>query len=73
MVSFTGSQVDSAVLQQVIGSLGSKIEFGADIDVNRFEEDSVSREENRVEDLESSSSGMERTEYSAAGDAISGY
>ena len=33
MVSLTGFQVESAIFQRVIGSLGSHIEFGADVNI----------------------------------------
>ena len=41
MVSSTGSQVESAIFQRVIGSLGCEIEFGADINVDGIDEDGV--------------------------------
>ena len=41
MVSSTGSQVESAIFQRVIGSLGCEIGFGVDINVDGIDEDGV--------------------------------
>ena len=67
MVSSTGSQVESAIFQRVIGSLGSEIEFGADIDVDGIEDD-VRAEDGTVGDgdVEGRMSGREHTEGRAA-------
>ena len=66
MVSSTGSQVESAIFQRVIGSLGGEIEFGADVYVVGIEEDGVSTGEGRVGYVENISSGREPTEEGAA-------
>ena len=65
MVSSTGSQVESAVFQHVIGSLGSEIEFGADVDVDGTEDD-VRAEDSRVGGVDGRLSGREHTEGRAA-------
>ena len=62
MVSSTGSQVESAIFQRVIGSLGSEIEFGADVDVDGIEEDGIVVEDGGVGDMENSSPGLENTD-----------
>ena len=67
MVSSTGSQVESAIFERVIGSLGSEIEFGADVDVDGMEEDSVIVMDGGVGDMENSLSGLEHPEEVAAG------
>ena len=59
MVSSVGSQVESAIFQRVIGSLGSEIEFGADVDVDDIENDV--RAEDGVRDVEGGMSGREYT------------
>ena len=41
MMSSTGSQVGSVRFQRVIGSLGSEIEFGEDVDVDDIEDGGV--------------------------------
>ena len=66
MVSSTGSQVESAIFQRVIGSLGSEIEFGADVDVGGIEEDRLSAGDNGMGDVENSLSGLEHTEEGTA-------
>ena len=38
MVSSTGSRIESAVFQRVIGSLGGEIDFGGDSGFDDFEE-----------------------------------
>ena len=69
MVSSTGSQVESAIFERVIGSLGSEIEFGADVDVDGIEEDGVVVEDGGVGDMENSLSGLEHPEEGATGAA----
>ena len=66
MVSSTGSQVESAIFQRVIGWLGSEFEFGADVNVDDIEEDGFRVGESGVGDIENSSSGREHTLESAA-------
>ena len=65
MVSSTGSQVESAIFQRVIGSLGREIEFGAVADVNGTE-DAVWAGEGGVEGVENSMSRLEHTEGGTA-------
>ena len=65
MMSSTGSQVESAVFQRVIGSLGSEIEFGVDVDVDGTEDDGRA-EDSRVGDVDGRLSGREHTEGRAA-------
>ena len=72
MVSSIGSQVESAVFQRVIGSLGSGIEFGADIDVDGIEEAGDGAGDGWVGDMENSLSGLEHTEESAVEEAVAG-
>ena len=67
MVSSTGSQVESAIFQRVIGSLGSEVEFGADVDVDGMEEDDASAGDSGVGDMENSLSGLDHPEEVAAG------
>ena len=69
MISSTGSQVESALFQGVIGSLGSEIEFGADFDVNGIE-DGGRAGDGGVDDVKNSLSGLEHTEESAAEEAV---
>ena len=69
MVSSTGSQVESAIFERVIGSLGSEIEFGADVDVNGMEEDDARAGDGGVGDMEHSLSGLEHPEEGATGAA----
>ena len=66
MVSSTdsGSQVESVIFQRVIGSLGGKIEFGADVDVDGIE-DGARAGDGRAEDVENSPSEREHTEEGA--------
>ena len=64
MVSSICSQVESAVFQRVIGSLGCDIEFGEDV-----EEDRVEGEGGGVGDVENRTPGTEPTEGRAAGEA----
>ena len=66
MVSSTGSQVESAIFQRVIGSLGSTLEFGANVDVDFIEEDLVRVGDGGVEDVVGNLSGQEHTEEGAA-------
>ena len=65
MVSSAGSQVESAIFQRVIGSLGSELEFGADADVDGIEEDGVIAGEGGVGDMENSFPGLEHPEEGA--------
>ena len=65
MVSSTGSQVESAIFERVIGSLGSEIEFGAVVDVDGFEEDGVIVGDGGVGDMENSLSRLEHPEEGA--------
>ena len=65
MVSSTGSQVESAIFERVIGSLGSNIEFGADIDVDGIEEEGVRAGDGGAGDVENRSSGRDHTEEGA--------
>ena len=65
MVSSTGSQVESAIFERVIGSLGSEIEFGADVDVDGMEEDDARAGDSGVGDMENSLSGLEHPEEGA--------
>ena len=65
MISSTSSQVESAIFQRVIGSLGGEIEFGADVDVDGIEEDGARVGDGRAEDVENSPSGREHTEEGA--------
>ena len=67
MVSSTGSQVESAIFERVIGSLGSEIEFGADVDVDGMEEDDDRAGDGGVGDMENSLSGLDHPEEVAAG------
>ena len=62
MVSSTGSQVESAIFERVIGSLGSEIEFGADVDVDGMEEDDSRAGDGGVGDMENSLSGLDHPE-----------
>ena len=66
MVSSTGSQVESAIFQRVIGSLGSEIEFGADVDVDGMEEDDGRAGDSGVGDVENSLSGLENNDEGTA-------
>ena len=66
MVSSTGSQVESAIFQRVIGSLGSEIEFGSAVDVGGIEDNCLSAEDNGMRDVENSLSGLEHTEGGTA-------
>ena len=61
------SQVESVMFQRVIGSLGSKIEFGADVDVDCMEEDDARAGDGGVGDMENSLSGLDHPEEVAAG------
>ena len=70
MVSSTGSQVETAIFQRVIGSLGSEIEFGAVVDVDGIEEDGVIAGDGGVGDMENSSPGLEHPEEGATGAII---
>ena len=65
MVSSTGSQVESAIFQRVIGSLGSEIEFGAHVDVDGIEEDGVIVGDGRAGDIENNPSGPVHPEAGA--------
>ena len=65
MVSSIGSQVESAIFQRVIGSLGCDTDFGGDIDVNEADEDCVRGEFDGVGDVENNLSGPEHTEEGA--------
>ena len=65
MVTSIGSQVESAIFQRVIGSLGREIEFGAVADVNGTE-DAVRAGDNGMGDVENSLSGIEHTEGGTA-------
>ena len=67
MVSSTGSQVESAIFQRVVGSLGSEIEFGADVDVGGIEEDLPSAGDNGMGDVENSVSGLGHAKEGSAG------
>ena len=67
MVSSTGSQVESAIFQRVIGSIGSEIEFGAVADVDGIEEDGVIVGGGGVGDMENSLSGLEHPGEGATG------
>ena len=67
MVSSTGSQVESAIFQRVIGSLGSNIEFGGDIDADGIEEDGASAGDGGVGDMENSLSGRKHSEEGVTG------
>ena len=69
MVSSTGSQVESAIFQRVIGSLDSEIQFGADADVDGIQDDGVLAEDGGVGDVENRTPGTEPTEGHAAGEA----
>ena len=62
MVTSTGSQVETAIFQRVIGSLGSEIEFGAEADVDG----SVRAEDRGMGDVYWGLSGREHTEEGAA-------
>ena len=66
MVSSTRSQVESAIFQRVIGSLGSDVDFGGDFDVNDIETNGVSAGDGGTGDLENNSSVREYTEEGAA-------
>ena len=68
MVSSIGSQVESVIFQRVIGSLGSKIEFREDVDVDDIEEEGVRAGDGGVADMENSLSVLEHTEEGAAGE-----
>ena len=67
VVSSTGSQVESAIFQRVIGSLGGEAEFGGDDDVNGIEQDSVRAENGRMVDIENRPLGIEHAEEDAVG------
>ena len=67
MVSSTGSQVESAIFERVIGSLGSEIEFGADVDVDGIEEDGVIVGDGGVGDIENNPSGLVHPEEGTIG------
>ena len=53
MVSSTGSRVESAIFQRVIGSLGGAIDFGGDVDACHDEADWAVAEGGNDEDIES--------------------
>ena len=65
MVTSTGSQVETAIFQRVIGSLGSEIEFGAVIDVDDIEEDGVIVGDGGAGDIENNPSGLVHPEEGA--------
>ena len=66
MVSSTGSQVESAIFQRVIGSLGSEIEFRSAVDVGGIEDNCLSAEDNGMRDVENSLSGLENNDEGTA-------
>ena len=61
MVSSTSSQVESAIFQRVIGSLGGGIEFGVDIDVDGIDEDGIRMGNGGVGNV-NNFTGLENTE-----------
>ena len=62
MVSSTGSQLDSAILQGIIGSLGNDIVFGKDVNVDAVEEDGVREKEAGIGAVQHSFSEVDHTE-----------
>ena len=53
MTSSTGSRVESAVFQRVIGSLGGEVDFGGNTDDDDVDHDGVGVEDGSSEDTES--------------------
>ena len=66
MVSSTSSQVESAIFQRVIGSLGNNVRFGADVDVIGVEEDGDRAGHGGAGDVESTLFAIERTQEGTA-------
>ena len=66
VVSSTGSQVESAIFQRIIGSLGSDIEFGGDDNADDLQYDGAWAEDDGVSDIENSlNSRIEHTDEGA--------
>ena len=67
IVSSAGFQVESAIFQRVIGSLGSELEFGVDANVDDIEEDGFIARDGGVGDMENSFPGLEHPKEGATG------